>query len=208
MTALALLDSRRLPRFGASMSGRGRPTGSGEGAHVAALLGLPASQVWNPVKGGATCARVRVWKRLLGIHRAVIEGVRLEPDGALVISLRPKARERDRCPHCRRRCSGYKLGEGRRRWRALDVRDELRLPGSRSAQGQLHRARRGGRRGAVGAARLELHPQLRGPGRVADRAHQQDRGLGVDAHRVAIGRLDLPARGRGSSGSARSALGP
>src|SRR5207244_8832699 len=30
-------------------------------------------------------------------------------------------RERDRCPHCRRRCPGYDLGEGRRRWRALDL---------------------------------------------------------------------------------------
>ena len=54
----------------------------------------------------------RVWKRLLGIHRAVIEDVQLEPDGALVVSLRPKARERDRCPHCRRRCPGYDWGEG------------------------------------------------------------------------------------------------
>jgi hypothetical protein len=30
---------------------------------------------------------------------AVIEDGRLEDDGALLISLRPKARERDRCPH-------------------------------------------------------------------------------------------------------------
>jgi transposase len=41
--------------------------------------------------------------------------------GALVVSVRPAARERDRCPHCRRRCPGYDWGEGRRRWRALDV---------------------------------------------------------------------------------------
>jgi transposase len=63
----------------------------------------------------------RVWKRLLGIDRAVIEDVQLSPDGALVVSLRPKASERDRCPHCRRRCPGYDWGEGRRRWRGLDV---------------------------------------------------------------------------------------
>ena len=37
------------------------------------------------------------------------------------MSVRPKAKERDRCPHCRRRCAGYDWGEGRRRWRALDL---------------------------------------------------------------------------------------
>lgn len=63
----------------------------------------------------------RVWKRLLGLQRAVIEEIELGEDGGLVISVRPKARERDRCPHCRRRCPGYDLGEGRRRWRALDL---------------------------------------------------------------------------------------
>jgi len=64
----------------------------------------------------------RVWKKLLGLRRAVIEEVRFEEGaGALVVSVRPKARERGRCPHCRRRCPGYDWGEGRRRWRALDL---------------------------------------------------------------------------------------
>lgn len=63
----------------------------------------------------------RVWKMLLGLHRAVIEAVELDRDGALVVSVRPRAGERDRCPHCRRRCPGYDQGEGRRRWRALDL---------------------------------------------------------------------------------------
>jgi transposase len=63
----------------------------------------------------------RVWKTLLGLHRVVIEEVELEHDGALVVSVRPRAGERDRCPHCRRRCPGYDQGEGRRRWRALDL---------------------------------------------------------------------------------------
>ena len=38
-----------------------------------------------------------------------------------MVSVRPRARERDRCPPCRRRCPGYDQGEGRRRWRALDL---------------------------------------------------------------------------------------
>jgi len=46
----------------------------------------------------------------------------VEGDGTVVVSVRPMARERDRCPHCRRRCAGYDWGEGRRRrWRALDL---------------------------------------------------------------------------------------
>ena len=72
------------------------------------------------MKGKGDVRPFRVWKRLLGIHRAVIEDVQLEHDGALVISVRPKAKERDRCAHCHRRCPGYDWGEGRRRWRALD----------------------------------------------------------------------------------------
>jgi transposase len=50
----------------------------------------------------------------------VVEDVFLDGD-AVVVAVRPRARERDRCPHCRRRCPGYDLGEGRRRWRALDL---------------------------------------------------------------------------------------
>jgi transposase len=64
--------------------------------------------------------RRSVWKKLLGLQRAVVEDVELTDGGAVVVSVRPAARERDRCPHCRRRCPGYDWGEGRRRWRALD----------------------------------------------------------------------------------------
>ena len=51
----------------------------------------------------------------------MIEEVELQADGALVVSVRPRAGDRDRCPRCRRRCPGYDQGEGRRRWRALDL---------------------------------------------------------------------------------------
>ena len=63
---------------------------------------------------------VRAWARLLGLEQTVVEAVG-EQDGAIVISVRPVWSQRDRCPHCRRRCPGYDLGEGRRRWRALDL---------------------------------------------------------------------------------------
>jgi transposase len=64
---------------------------------------------------------IRVWARLLGLARAVVEDVWIDELGAVVVAVRPSARERGRCPHCRRRCAGYDWGEGRRRWRALDL---------------------------------------------------------------------------------------
>jgi transposase len=64
---------------------------------------------------------IRVWARLLGLARAVVEDVWIDEHGAVVVAARPRARERGRCPHCRRRSAGYDYGEGRRRWRALDL---------------------------------------------------------------------------------------
>ena len=64
---------------------------------------------------------IRVWARLLGLQRAVVEDVRIGSEGEVIVSVRPGFKERDRCGVCRRRCPGYDLGEGRRRWRALDL---------------------------------------------------------------------------------------
>jgi transposase len=64
---------------------------------------------------------IRVWARLLGLQRSVVEDVRLGIEGEVIVSVRPVWRERDRCGECRRRCPGYDLGEGRRRWRSLDL---------------------------------------------------------------------------------------
>lgn len=63
----------------------------------------------------------RVWARLLGLQRAVVEAVSISDEGEVVVSVRPKWRERDRCGVCRRPCPGFDLGAGRRRWRALDL---------------------------------------------------------------------------------------
>ncbi len=64
---------------------------------------------------------IRVWARLFGLQRAVVEDVRIGNEGEVIVSVRPGWRERDRCGVCRRRSPGYDLGEGRRRWRALDL---------------------------------------------------------------------------------------
>jgi len=57
---------------------------------------------------------------LLGVERAVVEDVRVELE-AIVVSVRPKSREKHRCGVCGRRCAREDSGEGRRRWRALDL---------------------------------------------------------------------------------------
>jgi transposase len=63
----------------------------------------------------------RVWARLLGLGAAVVEGVEFGDEGEVVVAARPRWYRRDRCGVCGRRCPGFDLGEGRRRWRALDL---------------------------------------------------------------------------------------
>jgi len=64
---------------------------------------------------------IRVWAQLLGLQRSVIEAVWIGIEGEVVVAARPGWRERDRCGICRRRCPGFDLGGGRRRWRAQDL---------------------------------------------------------------------------------------
>jgi transposase len=63
----------------------------------------------------------RVWARLLGLGAAVVEEVSFGVEGEVVAAARPRWHEQDRCGICRRRCPGFDLGGGRRRWRALDL---------------------------------------------------------------------------------------
>lgn len=66
--------------------------------------------------------RARVWRELLGIEKAVVERVEYDEDtDVLVAQVRPTRSARGRCGVCRRRCRGYDAGDGRRRWRALDL---------------------------------------------------------------------------------------
>jgi transposase len=63
-----------------------------------------------------------VWPALLGVDKTVVEGVEFDRgEEILVAQVRPRYRSKDRCGLCRRHCPGYDRGEGRRRWRALDV---------------------------------------------------------------------------------------
>ncbi len=65
---------------------------------------------------------LRVWARLLGVERAGVDDASLEErSGSLVVRVRLQRRDRHRCGICRQRCPGYDAGDGRRRWRALDL---------------------------------------------------------------------------------------
>jgi transposase len=65
-----------------------------------------------------------LWRALLGVEKTVVEEVEFDEDEqVLVAHVRPRARARarGRCGRCERRSPAYDRGEGRRRWRALDL---------------------------------------------------------------------------------------
>lgn len=60
--------------------------------------------------------------RALGVESGVVEDFKQEPDdGTFVLRVRPRSKDRRRCPHCLVRCPGYDAGDGLRRWRTHDV---------------------------------------------------------------------------------------
>ncbi|HEY9376202.1 MAG TPA: ISL3 family transposase [Jiangellaceae bacterium] len=64
----------------------------------------------------------RLWQRVLGLVRTVVEGVEFDEDAdAVVVSVRPCKGGRRRCGRCGRRAPWYDRGEGSRRWRGLDL---------------------------------------------------------------------------------------
>ena len=64
----------------------------------------------------------RLWQRVLGLARTVIEGMAFDEDAdAMVVEVRPRKGSQRRCGRCGRRAPWYDRGEGRRRWRGLDL---------------------------------------------------------------------------------------
>jgi len=65
---------------------------------------------------------VSLWRALLSVEKTVIERVEFDEDAELLVAhVRPTARARSRCGVCGRRRPGYDPGEGRRRWRSMDL---------------------------------------------------------------------------------------
>jgi transposase len=64
----------------------------------------------------------KLWEKLLGVERTLIEQVVFDEEtGAVVASVRPRKGATRRCGICARRCAWEDKGEGRRRWRTLDL---------------------------------------------------------------------------------------
>ena len=63
-----------------------------------------------------------LWRAVLGVEKTVIESVEYDEEvEAVIASVRPARRGGRRCGICQRRSPGYDRGEGRRRWRSLDL---------------------------------------------------------------------------------------
>lgn len=62
-----------------------------------------------------------VFARICGVEGGVVEQVTIGEDGVVVVHARPRSRIASRCGVCGRRSPGYDQGEGRRRWRTLDL---------------------------------------------------------------------------------------
>lgn len=65
---------------------------------------------------------VSLWRALLGVENTVIEEIEYDEEAEVVIAhVRPRRARRGRCGRCAVRSPWYDHGEGRRRWRALDL---------------------------------------------------------------------------------------
>ena len=65
---------------------------------------------------------VSLWNEVLGVEKTVFESVEYDQEQDLLVArVRPTKRARGRCGLCLRPCPGYDGGDGRRRWRALDL---------------------------------------------------------------------------------------
>lgn len=69
-------------------------------------------------------------KLIVGVNRMVVEKVEIEnseADFSLIVSVRPTKRDSCRCGICGKKCSGYDKGNGRRRWRSLDIGNSIKV---------------------------------------------------------------------------------
>jgi transposase len=89
-------------------------------SHPVCFLG---SELFDGLEEEADGVRhARVWQRVVGLVDTVIEGVVFDEElEALVVSVRSRKSVGGRCGRCGRRAGRYDRGEGRRRWRSLDV---------------------------------------------------------------------------------------
>ena len=81
-------------------------------------------QEWSPVTISSLA------KIIVGVNRMVVENVEIEyPEinPTLIISVRPTKKDSCRCGICGKKCRGYDQGNGKRRWRSLDIGNSYRV---------------------------------------------------------------------------------
>ena len=69
-------------------------------------------------------------KFIAGVKRMVVENVEIEnpeTNPTIIISVRPAKRDTCRCGICGKKCSRYDKGNGRRRWRAMDIGNSCKV---------------------------------------------------------------------------------
>ena len=69
-------------------------------------------------------------KTIAGVKRMVVESVEIEGAGtdlAIVLKVRTTKRDSCRCGVCGKKCSRYDQGNGRRRWRGLDIGNSYKV---------------------------------------------------------------------------------
>ncbi len=63
-----------------------------------------------------------LWRALLGVEKTVVEEIEYDEDAEVVVAhVRPARASKGRCGRCGSRAAWYDRGEGRRRWRGLDL---------------------------------------------------------------------------------------
>lgn len=63
-----------------------------------------------------------LWRALLSVEKTVIEDIEFDEDAEVVVAhVRPPRASKGRCGSCGSRAAWYDRGEGRRRWRGLDL---------------------------------------------------------------------------------------
>jgi transposase len=63
-----------------------------------------------------------LWRALLGVEKTVVEDIEFDEDAEVVVAhVRPARASKGRCGRCGSRAGWYDRGEGRRRWRGLDL---------------------------------------------------------------------------------------
>ena len=71
-----------------------------------------------------------VVKFIAGVNQMVVENVEIETpetNPTLIICVRPTKHESSRCPICGKKCKGYDQGNGRRRWRSMDIGNSIKV---------------------------------------------------------------------------------